>query len=275
MNKITIEDINNKSVKELKQYCRDNKIKGFSKLNKQKLIDMINDFHKKDKVENKGQEKGINKKEKEEEIDDELISKMEKVSIDIVNENDVVKKEVNIKNRGTGAGGANTNKNGLDFERIVDLKKNCIIVSTINEINEIKFKGTDKIFIEVPKKKLQKYMKSKDKMNTKISIAHGCKEPDEAYIDEDKKVLFIIEKKYQQCNGSACEKIQTGLFKRGHYGKIYPEYKIEYIYCLSNWFIENCVSEIEYLNEENFKIFFGEENIEENIKDIIKFITSY
>ena len=38
-----MEDINNKSVKELKQYCRDNKIKGFSKLNKQKLIDLINE----------------------------------------------------------------------------------------------------------------------------------------------------------------------------------------------------------------------------------------
>ena len=182
-----MEDIDKKSVKELKQYCRDNKIKGFSNKNKEELIDMINDFHKKDKVENKGQEKEeeideelIEKRRKEDEEliekrrkeddeliekrrkeDDELISKMEKVSIDIVNENDVVKKEVNIKNRGTGAGGANTNKNGLDFEITVDLKKNYIIVSTINEINEIKFKGTDKIFIEVPKKKLQKYMKSK------------------------------------------------------------------------------------------------------------------
>ena len=35
--------------------------------------DMINDFHKKDKVENKGQEKGINKKEKEEDLDKELM----------------------------------------------------------------------------------------------------------------------------------------------------------------------------------------------------------
>lgn len=36
-------------------------------------VDMINDFHKKDKVENKGQEKGINKKEKEEDLDKELM----------------------------------------------------------------------------------------------------------------------------------------------------------------------------------------------------------
>ena len=44
---------------------------------------------------------------------DELNSEMEKLSIN----------ETKIKNRGTGAGGANTNKNGLEFERKVDLKK--------------------------------------------------------------------------------------------------------------------------------------------------------
>jgi len=42
-----MEDINNKSVKELKEYCRDNKIKGFSNKNKQKLIDLINNYNKK------------------------------------------------------------------------------------------------------------------------------------------------------------------------------------------------------------------------------------
>ena len=36
-----------KNVKELKQYCRDNKIKGFSNKKKQQLKEMIYDFHKK------------------------------------------------------------------------------------------------------------------------------------------------------------------------------------------------------------------------------------
>ena len=28
--------------------------------------------------------------------------------------------------------------------------------------------------------------------------AHGCKNPDECYIDEERKIMFIIEKKFQQ-----------------------------------------------------------------------------
>ena len=187
---------------------------------------------------------------------DELNSEMEKLSIN----------ETKIKNRGTGAGGANTNKNGLEFERKIDLKKNYKIISTKNNINKIKFNGTNRMFIETPKKKLQNYMKKNNKMNTQIDIAHGCKQPDEAYIDEEKKLLIIIEKKFQQGSGSVCEKLQTAVFKREHYRELFPEYKIEYIYCLSNWFIKNCKAEIEFLNKNNFKIFFGKskENIDEH-----------
>ena len=54
---------------------------------------------------------------------------------------------------------------------------------------------------------------------------------------------------------------------------VIPEYKIEYIYCLSNWFIKNCKAEIEFLNKNNFKIFFGKSK--ENIEQIIQFITNY
>lgn len=183
------------------------------------------------------------------------------------------KKKLNISNRGTGAGGSNTNKNGLEFERNVDLKKNYTILSTKNNINEIRFNGTDTHFIEVPKKKLQPYMKSKNKMNTTITIAHGCKEPDEAYIDENKKIIFIIEKKFQQVGGSVCEKLQTAVFKREHYRGLFPEYTIEYIYCLSDWFIKNCKAEIQFLNKNNFKIFFGK--TKENIDSIINYITNY
>ena len=34
----------------------------------------------------------------------------------------------------------------------------------------------------------------------------GCKEPDECYIDNANKTMFIIEKKFQQVSGSVCEK---------------------------------------------------------------------
>jgi len=199
--------------------------------------------------------------------------KTQKETHEVTKVSEEFKKKLNITNRGTGAGGSNTNKNGLEFERNIDLKKNYTILSIKNKINEIRFNGTDTHFIEVQKKKLQKYMKSKNKMNTTITIAHGCKEPDEAYIDENKKIIFIIEKKFQQVSGSVCEKLQTAVFKREHYRDLFPEYRIEYIYCLSDWFIKNCKAEIQFLNKNNFKIFFGK--TKENVDSIISYITNY
>lgn len=43
-------------------------------------------------------------------------------------------------------------------------------------------------------------------INKSIPIAHGCKQPDECYINEKTKTIFIIEKKFQQISGSVCEK---------------------------------------------------------------------
>lgn len=60
-----MEDIHKKSVKELKQYCRNNKIKGFSNKNKQKLIDLINENNKEDKEEAKEEAKEEIKEDKE------------------------------------------------------------------------------------------------------------------------------------------------------------------------------------------------------------------
>ena len=184
-----------------------------------------------------------------------------------------LKKIVKIRNRGTGAGGANTNVNGLEFERNIDLRKNYEIISTENGINKISFTGTTQKFIEVHKAKLQNYMKKNKEMNLKIDIAHGCKHPDEAYIDTNKKLLIIIEKKFQQGSGSVCEKLQTALFKRDHFGNLFPNYKIEYVYCLSNWFIQNCKAEIEFLHKNNFPVFFGKTN--KNINEIINFMINY
>ena len=40
-------------------------------------------------------------------------------------------------------------------------------------------------------------------IDANITKAHGCKNPDECYIDLENKVIFIIEKKFQQVPGSA------------------------------------------------------------------------
>ena len=187
---------------------------------------------------------------------------------------------VNIQNMGTGAGGANTNKTGLTYEKITDLsdKYNVINSKMYKKNNKsvasslIKFHGYDSEYIKLNKRNLFNFMKMNNKLNTDIHQAHGCKQPDECYINEDNKVIIIIEKKFQQCSGSVCEKLQTADFKKIHYSKLFPEYKIEYIYCLSNWFRINCIAELEYLQLKKIPVFWGNDNNYKNI--IIDFIVN-
>ena len=146
-------------------------------------------------------------------------------------------------------GGKNTNKNGLKFENETTLSNN-----TINN------------FVKIKKNNLRKHMDKLKKKDNTIKEGHGCKEPDENYINQKDKKLIIIEKKFQKCSGSVCEKLQTCIFKKKNFEKQYPDYKIILIYVLSNWFKENCKPELEYLKENNFPFFFGNEK---NYKDII------
>ena len=174
----------------------------------------------------------------------------------------------NIQNKGTGAGGANTNANGLPYEEMTDLSNCYNKTETKKHSSKIKFPNCDNEFITTKQSHLFKYMDTK--MNKKIKKAHGCKNPDECFINEKNKCIYIIEKKFQQTSGSVCEKIQTPDFKIWQYKRTFPEYNIVYIYCLSEWFKNNCKAELEYLSEKKIPVFFG--NSECYKEDIINFI---
>jgi hypothetical protein len=186
------------------------------------------------------------------------------------NTNKNKKKENAIKNRGTGAGGSNTNKNGISYEKITELDDKITLIKKNKYSEIIKFNNTEKIFIKSKQSNLFKYMK--DKINTNIKKAHGCKNPDECYIDEELKNIFIIEKKFQQCSGSVCEKIQTPDFKLWQYSRTFPDYTIIYIYCLSEWF-KNCIAELEYLDFKKIPYFWGKSETYKD--DIINFMINY
>ena len=178
-------------------------------------------------------------------------------------------------NRGHGAGGANTNKNGLPYEILTDLESEYEKVATKNckHTYDIRFHvDEDEIFIVTKQSSLFKVM---DKhINKNVTKAHGCKNPDECFIHEKSKSIFIIEKKFQQISGSVCEKIQTSHFKKWQYSRTFPEYNIHYVYCLSGWFKENCKAEIEYLIEVgNVPVFWG--NSLTYKQDIIAYILEH
>ena len=135
----------------------------------------------------------------------------------------------------------------------------------------IKFINNDKELVNTNKSKFFKYMDKK--MDKSIMKAHGCKNPDDVYIDEENRVIFILEMKFQQVGGSVCEKIQTPDFKKWQYNRTFLEYEIVYIYCLSDWFKLNCQAEIEYLKYKKIPYFWGsDKNYKSNI---INFIINY
>jgi len=177
-------------------------------------------------------------------------------------------------NKGTGAGGSKTNKNGLPYETMTELNTEYTIISTETNFSIIKFNTSDTLYKYTKQAKLFKCMH--DKVDNNVSKGHGCKNPDECYINETDKtnpILFIIEKKFQNGSGSVCEKIQSPDFKLWQYGRTFPGYEIVYIYCLSSWFNENCKAELEYLEYKNIPVFWG--NDPEYKTKITHFITSY
>lgn len=171
-------------------------------------------------------------------------------------------------NRGTGAGGSNTNANGLSYEDLTDLKTEYNILKHDTNHNEIKFKDSDTIFKSSSQAGVFKCMKVS--IDASVIPAHGCKRPDECFINEDENKIFIIEKKFQQSGGSVCEKIQTSEFKKWQYNRLFPDYEIFYIYCLSDWFKINTPAELEYLEYKNVPVFWGSDsNYKKKIIDFI------
>ena len=162
-------------------------------------------------------------------------------------------------------GGAQTNKNGLLFEQETKLDDALIKAGyfikksdKIPGINEIWLKT---IFLgySTPKRKIYKYLESKGvdykKLNSKAW------EPDEAFINERNKTVYIIEKKFQNCSGSVDEKLPSCDFKKKEYEKLFHEinYSVEFIYVFNDWFHQDVyVDTLEYIDKVHCKISFNE-----------------
>ena len=120
----------------------------------------------------------------------------------IVVENFDQVEEKHIVNKGTGAGGANTNKNGLPYEEMTDLEdRYSNLEGLAKNVKRIKYTGIEKEYVVTKKRGFINYLKNRNKYNLDVKPLHGAKEPDEAFIDEKNKIIYIIEKKFQQTSG--------------------------------------------------------------------------
>lgn len=133
-------------------------------------------------------------------------------------------------------GGAQTNKNGLAFEQTTSLDS-ALEASGYSVMNNQVYRESQYIGISASKHAFyQKFLSPNGIDYQTINSKKWL--PDEAFINEEKKTVYIIEKKFQNVSGSVDEKLPNCHFKRLEYEKLcHPiGYQVEFIYVLSDWF---------------------------------------
>ena len=156
-------------------------------------------------------------------------------------------------------GGAQTNKNGLLFERDTSLDEAFIESGYIVENFEVYDKEKNLIGLSIPKNSLYKNFLEKENIDYK---KYNSKKwlPDEAFLNFSNKTIYIIEKKYQETSGSVDEKLPNCDFKKKEYTKLFSPLgiKVEFIYILSAWFENPMYRDVlEYIEQVNCKYFYN------------------
>ena len=135
-------------------------------------------------------------------------------------------------------GGANTNRNGLHFEQTTSLN------TALQNAGFI----IDNHFEVYDRNQLLGYSINQDEFSTIFLRRNGINDrainskrwkPDEAFINEIDKTVYIIEKKFQHTSGSVDEKLATFPFKIREYRRLLDPigYDLVFIYLLSSdWF---------------------------------------
>ena len=128
-------------------------------------------------------------------------------------------------------GGAQTNANGLNFERDTSLDEALISAGYNIENGYVYDKENNLIGLSIPKNNLYKNFLEKEKIDYK---KYNSKKwlPDEAFLNNKTKTIYIIEKKYQECSGSVDEKLPNCDFKKKEYEKLCNpiEIKVNYMF---------------------------------------------
>jgi len=151
-----------------------------------------------------------------------------------------------MRNRGTGAGGANTNKSGLQFEDS--------ILGHLKNGQEYDFGTTTLRFF----KKGEFLREMQDLKN--VEFQHN-KQPDGIYVSKDKKTIFILELKNQNESGSVDEKLMIGPGLLYHYKVMYPSIEnIHLCYIVNGNFFRQKKYEVtvNFLKQHNIPVFYAD-----------------
>ena len=175
-------------------------------------------------------------------------------------------------NKGTGAGGSNTNVNGKTFEYKTNnesrLLSNGFVRNIIPGCNNIynyylvKEIGETESITYLTQGGMKAYFKTKN--------IEMCRSPDEAYLfkNGDKNVLKILEKKNQNTPGSVDTKLLAGKGFIDEYSFILGEnYTVKYAFCISEFlkkdYISDCIKSkaLRFINQKyDIDVLFGDDD---------------
>lgn len=208
----------------------------------------------------------VNKSLETDEVMDSILSKLYDLNINNNSQNESSLNGKIIINKGTGAGGANTNYYGKKFEEKTNNEKRLLCDGYVKKNFKEKPKKIydyylsktfeDKTIIFVQQSGLKMYMKNR--YNIEL---FRC--PDEAYIIEyntGKKVIKILEKKEQNVDGSVETKLWSGpSLKREYELVLGSDFEVYYGFSVSEFLKKKITS-----NENKYRILntiFNESNI--------------
>lgn len=159
----------------------------------------------------------------------------------------------------THGGGAKTNKNGLLFEQTTSLVNSLATFGFTVTNDEVFSEGK---FLGYTYNKHNFYSNFLSKKKINYEDYNSIKWlPDDVFINEINKTVYIIEKKFQNSSGSVDEKLATFQFKIYEYKKLLEpiNYKVQYIYLLSNWFKQHKYKDyFDYMKLNNCPYYFNE-----------------
>lgn len=182
-------------------------------------------------------------------------------------------------NKGTGAGGAQTNINGINFEQDIYLY-NWIEKSGYQLISQGQATDRTQLFKIYKNNEFYGWYGRQGKIYVALMEMFPAKltnehiknilskkiHPDAFILSKKNLKLTIFEKKWQQSSGSVDEKIQTAPFKLEMFNKLLRGLKLEisYQYILSGWFKNEEYRNVKeyYKDNKNINTWVYEENLD-------------
>jgi len=177
-----------------------------------------------------------------------------------------------VQNRGTGAGGANTNINGKSFEKNTENESRLISNGFVRKT--IPGHTTKYGFYLVKELSPTESITYLTQGGLRLYFGHFlkkemCRSPDEAYLFRhgDKYVLKILEKKNQNTAGSVDTKLLAGKGFIDEYEYLLGEnFSVRYAFCISaflkNDYISDCIKSraLRHINKKyDIAVLFGDD----------------